>query len=111
MKFFEEQSKKIGKLFEKGKPLEKLYPLYEAADTFLLTPGTKTKKAPYVRDAVDMKRVMIFVVVALLPCIFMGIYNTGYQIQTAKGVEYSLGGSFWVGLLQILPIILTKLNL
>jgi Na+-transporting NADH:ubiquinone oxidoreductase subunit B len=72
MKFLEEKSKKIGQLFEKGKPLEKFYPLYEALDAFLLTPGTKTKKAPYVRDAVDLKRVMIFVVIALIPCIFMG---------------------------------------
>jgi len=106
MKFLEEKSKKIGKLFEKGGPLEKFYPFYEALDTFLLTPGTKTKKAPYVRDAVDLKRVMIFVVVALIPCIFMGFYNTGYQIQMAKGLTYSLGGCLWLGLIKVLPIIL-----
>lgn len=105
MKFLEEQSKKIKKLFEKGKPLEKFYPLYEALDAFLLTPGTKTKKAPYVRDAVDLKRVMIFVVIALVPCIFMGIYNTGYQIQAAKGASVALGGCLWLGLSQVLPII------
>ena len=46
MKFLEEQTKKIGKLFEKGKPLEKFYPFYEAIDTFLLTPGKRTTKAP-----------------------------------------------------------------
>jgi Na+-transporting NADH:ubiquinone oxidoreductase subunit B len=108
MKFIAEQSKKIGKLFEKGKPLEKFHPLYEALDTFLLTPGTKAKKAPYVRDAVDLKRVMVFVIIALIPCIFMGIYNTGYQIQSAKGISYTFGDCLWSGLLQVLPIILVS---
>lgn len=106
MKFIEEQMKKAGKLFEKGKPLEKFYPFYEAIDTFILTPGTKTKKAPYVRDHVDLKRVMSFVVIALIPCIIMGIYNTGYQMQMAKGLPYSLWGCFWTGALKVLPIIL-----
>ena len=67
MKFLAEKSKQIEKLFEKGKPLEKLYPLFEALDTFLLTPGKTTKKAPHARDAIDIKRVMIFVVIALIP--------------------------------------------
>ncbi len=108
MEFLEKQSKKIGQLFEKGKPLEKFYPLYEAMDSFLLTPGTKTKKAPYVRDAVDIKRVMIFVVIALIPCILMGIYNTGYQILLTKGESISLGGCLSLGLLKVLPIILVS---
>lgn len=108
MKFLEEQSKKIKKLFEKRKPLEKFYPLYEALDSFLLTPGTKAKKAPYVRDAVDLKRVMIFVVIALIPSIFMGIYNTGYQMLIAKGASPTFGGCFGLGLLKVLPIILVS---
>jgi len=108
MKFLEEQSKKMAKLFEKGGRFEKFYPFFEAIDTFLLTPGTKTKKAPFVRDAVDLKRVMIFVVISLIPCILMGFYNTGYQIQMAKGTAYSLPGCFWLGLLQVLPIIIVS---
>ena len=103
MKFLEEQINKIGKLFRKGKPLERLYPLFEATDTFLLTPGKTTTKAPFVRDAIDIKRVMIFVVIALIPCVFMGIYNTGYQIQIAKGLTPVFGESLWVGLLKVLP--------
>lgn len=108
MKFLEEQLKKAGKLFEKGKPLEKLYPLYEALDTFLLTPGTTLKKAPFVRDAVDLKRVMIFVVLALIPCICMGIYNTGYQMLAAAGKAYSFWGCVGLGLSKVLPIILVS---
>ena len=90
MSFLEKKSKEIGKLFEKGKPLAKLYPFYEALDTFLLTPGKTTQKAPFVRDFVDLKRVMIFVVLALIPCIFMGIYNVGYQMLVAQGEAASL---------------------
>ena len=105
MKFLEDQLKKIGKLFGKGKPLEKLYPFYEAIDTFLLTPGKRTIKAPFVRDEIDLKRVMISVVIALIPCIGMGIYNTGYQIQIAKGLIPTLGECFWLGSLKVLPII------
>ncbi|MCK5013913.1 MAG: NADH:ubiquinone reductase (Na(+)-transporting) subunit B [Candidatus Omnitrophica bacterium] len=104
--FLEKRSKKIRRLFEKGKPLERLYPLHEAMDAFLLTLGTKAKKAPYARDSIDIKRVMIFVCVALMPCIFMGFYNTGYQIQMAQGEAYSFSGCLWLGLLKVLPIIL-----
>lgn len=67
------------KLFHKGGKLEKLYPLYEANDTFLYTPGSTTRGASHVRDASDLKRIMITVVVALLPAVFMAMYNTGLQ--------------------------------
>lgn len=108
MKFLEEQLKKAGQLFEKGKPLEKLYPLYEALDTFLLTPGKTAAKAPFVRDAVDMKRVMIFVVLALVPATLMGIYNTGYQIEIARGLTHSFWGAVEAGAWKVIPIILVS---
>ncbi len=66
-------------LFEEGGKLEKLYPLYEMADTFLYTPGEVTCGATHVRDGMDLKRMMITVVAALSPCILMALYNTGYQ--------------------------------
>ena len=74
---------KQGKLFEKGGKLEKLHAFYEATDTFLYTPGQVTKSASHVRDAVDLKRIMITVVVALLPAIYMAMYNTGLQAHRA----------------------------
>jgi Na+-transporting NADH:ubiquinone oxidoreductase subunit B len=83
MKFLRTLLDKQKPLFEKGGKLEKLYPLYEANDTFLFTPGTVTKGAAHVRDALDLKRMMITVVVALIPCIFMAMYNTGYQANAA----------------------------
>ncbi|MGC8737145.1 MAG: NADH:ubiquinone reductase (Na(+)-transporting) subunit B [Candidatus Hydrogenedens sp.] len=74
-----------GKMFEPGGKLAWLYPLWEANDTFLYTPGTVTKGAPHVRDAIDLKRLMITVVVALTPCVIMALYNTG--LQAFLGIE------------------------
>ena len=71
------------KHFKPGGKLEKLYPLYEAQDTFLYTPGHVTRSASHVRDASDLKRIMITVVVALLPAVFMAMYNTGLQAHLA----------------------------
>ena len=108
MKLIEEQLKKVGALFEKGKPLEKFYPLFDALDTFLLTPGKTAAKAPFVRDAVDMKRVMIFVVLALIPATLMGIYNAGYQIEIAGGLTHSFWGAVEAGAWKVIPIILVS---
>jgi Na+-transporting NADH:ubiquinone oxidoreductase subunit B len=71
------------KLFSKGKPLERFYALHEAGDTFLFTPGHVTERASHVRDALDLKRTMMAVVVALAGTIFMAFYNTGYQANVA----------------------------
>lgn len=67
---------------EKGK-LQPLFPLYEAVDTFLYTPGTVTPTASHIRDALDLKRLMTIVVIALIPCMFMSMWNTGYQAHVA----------------------------
>lgn len=70
-------------LFEKGGKLERFYPLFEAGDTFLFTPETTTKTTAHVRDGLDLKRMMGIVVLALVPCIFMAMFNTGYQANIA----------------------------
>lgn len=79
MKFLEHFLESKKPLFEKGGKLEKLYPVYEALDTFIFTPDSVTKTTAHVRDGLDLKRTMIVVVVALIPCILMALYNTGYQ--------------------------------
>lgn len=70
-------------LFEKGGKLEVLHPVWEAQDTILYTPGLVTKAGAHIRDALDQKRMMITVVVALLPCMAMAMYNTGWQALKA----------------------------
>jgi Na+-transporting NADH:ubiquinone oxidoreductase subunit B len=69
--------------FHKGGKLERFYPLYDAADTFLYTPATVTAGASHVRDALDLKRMMSIVVISLAGTIAMALYNTGYQAHLA----------------------------
>ena len=83
MKFLREIHDKFEPLFHKGGKLERLYPLYEAHDTLTFTPGEVTKGASHVRDALDLKRLMVTVVFALIPCILVAMYNTGYQANAA----------------------------
>lgn len=83
MKFLRNTLDKLHPLFAKGGKLERFYPLYEAGDTFLYTPGEVTKGTTHVRDALDLKRMMIMVVIALVPCVLMAFWNTGYQANLA----------------------------
>ncbi len=105
MKWLENLLHKVGTNFEKGKPLAKFYPLFEAMDTFLLTPGKITRKAPFVRDAVDIKRVMVFVIIALIPATVMGIYNAGYQMLLAQNQPLDFWQAMLLGAQKVLPII------
>jgi Na+-transporting NADH:ubiquinone oxidoreductase subunit B len=83
MQFLRKILDKQAHLFEKGGKLEKLYPIYEMHDTLLFTPGEVTKGRTHVRDAIDLKRMMFTVVVAMLPIVFWAIYNTGLQANLA----------------------------
>ncbi len=66
MKFLRDALDKIHPIVSKGGPLEFAYPLFEAADTFLYTPGEVAKGSTHVRDAIDLKRMMITVVMAVI---------------------------------------------
>ena len=83
MKFLRRILDRQARHFEPGGRFERLYPLYEAPDTFLYTPGKTTAGAAHVRDALDLKRLMMTVVVALVPCVLMAMFNTGRQIHLA----------------------------
>ena len=83
MKFLRNMLDRVHPIFSKGGKLEKLYPLYEAGDTFLYTPGNVTKGLTHIRDALDLKRMMIMVVVSLIPCTLFGMWNVGYQANLA----------------------------
>lgn len=75
---------------EKGKRLHFLRPLIEATDTFLYEAQINTSKGPHIRDAIDIKRWMILVVVALIPCILMAIWNCGLQSVVYSSGNYHL---------------------
>jgi Na+-transporting NADH:ubiquinone oxidoreductase subunit B len=77
-------------LTQKGRPLHKLSPLIDAVDTFLYEPPINTKRAPHIRDAIDIKRWMVIVIFALIPCILMAIWNTGMQSFVYTSFDYKL---------------------
>ncbi|MBQ7625541.1 MAG: NADH:ubiquinone reductase (Na(+)-transporting) subunit B [Rhodocyclaceae bacterium] len=74
---------RIEPAFQPGARLEKFYALFEMVDTFLYSTGQKSLRAPHVRDAIDLKRMMSYVVLAVLPCLLVGWYNTGLQANLA----------------------------
>jgi Na+-transporting NADH:ubiquinone oxidoreductase subunit B len=86
-------------LFAKGGRFEQLNAIYEMVDTLLYTPPDVTRGAPHVRDAIDLKRVMIFVVLAVTPCLLMALYNTGHQAYTAMAAMGLHGAAGWRGAL------------
>lgn len=93
MKFLEHFFESKKHLFEKGGKFEKMYPLYEAIDTFAFTPDSVTKSTAHVRDGIDLKRTMITVVMALMPAILFGIYNAGLQANIVlAGGEFQASG-------------------
>jgi len=69
--------------FEEGGRLHRFFPLYEVVDAFLYATDRPTRSAPHVRDALDLKRVMTIVMVALAPCVGMALWNTGHQANLA----------------------------
>jgi Na+-transporting NADH:ubiquinone oxidoreductase subunit B len=83
MKFLNEFFLEIKPQFEKGGRFERWYPLYEATDSFLFSTTKSTAAAPHIRDPIDLKRIMITVIIALIPCTVMALWNTGYQANSA----------------------------
>ena len=99
---------KIKPTFEKGGKLGFLHSTFDAFETFLFVPNTVTKKGAHVRDCVDLKRVMIMVVLALVPAMLFGIWNVGYQYYSATVADFDAAANFWpivgYGLLKVLPL-------
>ena len=109
MKFLRDKIDQMKKPFEKGQKFEKFAPAINALDTFLYVPNHTTKHGAHIRDAVDLKRTMITVVLALIPALIFGIYNAGYQhfIQI-EGSDMSFANLFFHGLWKVLPMIIVS---
>ena len=95
---------KIKPTFEKGGKLGFLHSTFDAFETFLFVPNTVTRRGAHVRDCVDLKRVMIMVVLALVPAMLFGIWNTGYQHSLAFGLEWGFWDIVLYGLVKVLPL-------
>tara|TARA_B110000196_G_scaffold200337_1_gene171568 strand:- start:474 stop:1622 length:1149 start_codon:yes stop_codon:yes gene_type:complete len=91
--------------FEKGGKLEKMYPAYDAFETFLFVPDHTTKFGSHIRDAIDLKRTMITVLIALMPALLFGMWNVGQLHFTAIGESFTLMSAFTFGALKMLPLI------
>nr|WP_067294840.1 NADH:ubiquinone reductase (Na(+)-transporting) subunit B [Marinobacterium profundum] len=83
--------------FHKGGKYENWYALYEAVDTIFYTPGQVTKSAAHVRDGVDLKRMMILVWLCTFPAVLFGLYNVGFQANTAMASLGLTDASSWQG--------------
>ena len=94
--------------FEKGGKLGFLHSTFDAFESFAFVPNTVTKRGSHVRDCVDLKRIMIVVVVALLPAFCFGVYNIGYQHSLAVGADMGFWQMVWYGFLKILPLYLVS---
>jgi len=108
MEWIRQRLDKIKEPFSKGQKLEKYAPAVNALDTFLFTPNHTTQKGAHIRDAVDLKRTMITVVLALIPALIFGMWNGGYQYlhqlpEYADGVPFF--DAFLEGALKIVPMI------
>jgi Na+-transporting NADH:ubiquinone oxidoreductase subunit B len=94
--------------FGKGQKLEKFAPAINAFDTFLFVPNHTTKKGAHIRDAVDLKRTMVTVIIALMPALIYGIYNTGYQYHVQTGESFTFIDAFIHGAFKIVPMIIVS---
>ncbi|MDY5969709.1 MAG: NADH:ubiquinone reductase (Na(+)-transporting) subunit B [Bacteroidales bacterium] len=101
---------KIKPNFEKGGKHEKLHSTFEALESFAYTPNKVTRKGSHIRDAVDMKRTMILVVIALLPALLFGMWNIGHQTALAYPGTFAdtFWHCFWFGFLKMLPLLVVS---
>jgi len=104
-KFFDSQKP----LFQKGGKFEKGYYLFEALEAFLFVPDHVTsKKGVQVKDAIDLKRLMMTVVIAMIPCLLFGIWNVGHQHFLANGSSVSFLEKIIFGSKVVLPVVLVS---
>ena len=95
---------KIKPNFEEGGKLYCFHSFFDAMETFFYVPNKVTINGSHVRDAVDMKRNMIYVLIALIPCFLFGTWNIGYQHFLSHGEAATLMQNFGYGLMKILPL-------
>ena len=99
---------KIKPPFEKGGKLHMFLSAFEAVETFLFVPNKVTTGRVHIRDANDMKRSLIIVLIAMVPALLFGIWNTGFHHFQALGIEAGFWQMVWFGFLKILPIIVVS---
>jgi len=108
MNFLRKSLDNLKRPFGKGQKFEKFAPAINAFDTFLFVPNHTTRRGAHIRDAVDLKRTMVTVIIALLPALIYGIYNTGYQYYIQTGASFTFLEAFLHGAWKIVPMIIVS---
>ena len=96
--------------FKEGGKYEKYHPAFDALATFLFVPGHTTENGVHIRDAMDLKRTMFTVVIAMIPTLLFGMWNVGYQHYLAYGMDTSLMENFMFGFWRVMPIVVVFLR-
>lgn len=94
--------------FEPGGKLQAFHSVFDGLETFALVPNSTSKSGVSIHDAIDSKRIMSFVVMALIPALLVGMYNIGLQNYKAAGVDASFFEMFFYGLVVMLPKIVVS---
>jgi len=92
--------------FEKGGKLEKMHAAFDSVETLFFVPDKVTSSGAHIRDAIDMKRTMITVFIALIPALLFGMWNIGYQHFLSHGESADFWTMFLYGFFKMLPIII-----
>jgi Na+-transporting NADH:ubiquinone oxidoreductase subunit B len=92
----------------KSEKTKKFFPLVDAIETLMFTPNHVTKNGTHVRDSIDLKRTMMLVIIALVPCLLFGIYNTGYQHFLLTGEQVTFWEIIGKGALVVLPLVIVS---
>jgi Na+-transporting NADH:ubiquinone oxidoreductase subunit B len=96
---------KIKPHFREGGKFEKLHSTFDAFETFLFVPDKTTFRGSHIRDAIDMKRTMSVVIIAMMPALLFGIWNTGYQHFLSTGQQAGFWQMIGYGLQKVIPIV------
>ncbi|NND94930.1 MAG: NADH:ubiquinone reductase (Na(+)-transporting) subunit B [Flavobacteriales bacterium] len=109
MKFLENLVlNKVRPHFTEGGKLENLYSAYDALETFMFTPDHTTSSGSHIRDAIDLKRTMFFVILAMVPCLLFGMWNVGHFHHLSNGVPSEFWPNMLYGMAKVLPIVIVS---
>lgn len=108
MNFLRKKLDKLKPRFTKGGKYARFQSIFEGFESFMFVPDRVTFKGSHIRDSIDLKRTMTVVIIALLPALLFGSYNTGLQYFRSTGVDPSVMQAFWFGFLKILPLIIVS---
>jgi Na+-transporting NADH:ubiquinone oxidoreductase subunit B len=108
MSFLREKLDKLKPQFSEGGRFAKLRSVFEGFESFMFVSDKVTFKGSHVRDTIDLKRTMSVVIIALVPALLFGAYNTGLQHFKSVGVDPAVLQAFWFGFVKLLPLIIVS---